>query len=252
MNSKREPLKIAFSTQKGGAGKTSLTVLTASYLHYVKNHNVVIIDCDYPQHSITDMRQRDLKLIQDDDFYNRMAYKQFTASDKKAYAVMESTPEYALEDAQNAAEQLQPDFIFFDLPGTINNHEVIEILSRMDYIIVPVSADRLVVESSLQFGLAIQEELINVGKSTIKGIHFLWNMVDGREKTELYDVYEQVIKHFGFSFLKTYIPDTKRFRKEQSTQHKALFRSTLFPVDNILLKGSNIDSLVDELLEILQ
>ena len=27
---------VAFSTQKGGAGKTTLTVLAASYLHYVK------------------------------------------------------------------------------------------------------------------------------------------------------------------------------------------------------------------------
>lgn len=27
---------VAFSTQKGGAGKTTLTVLAASYLHYVR------------------------------------------------------------------------------------------------------------------------------------------------------------------------------------------------------------------------
>ena len=32
---KKEPLFIAFSTQKGGAGKTTLTVLMASYLYYV-------------------------------------------------------------------------------------------------------------------------------------------------------------------------------------------------------------------------
>ena len=41
---------VAFSTQKGGAGKTTLTVLAASYLHYVKGFNVAVIDCDYPQH----------------------------------------------------------------------------------------------------------------------------------------------------------------------------------------------------------
>lgn len=34
---KKEPLFIAFSTQKGGAGKTTLTVLMASYLYYVKD-----------------------------------------------------------------------------------------------------------------------------------------------------------------------------------------------------------------------
>ena len=29
----KDPIYLAFSTQKGGAGKTTLTVLVASYLH---------------------------------------------------------------------------------------------------------------------------------------------------------------------------------------------------------------------------
>ena len=45
---KDKPLYVAFSTQKGGAGKTMLTVLMASYLHYVKGYDVVVIDCDFP------------------------------------------------------------------------------------------------------------------------------------------------------------------------------------------------------------
>ena len=53
---KKEPLFIAFSTQKGGAGKTTLTVLMASYLYYVKGYDVAVVDCDYPQFSIKDMR----------------------------------------------------------------------------------------------------------------------------------------------------------------------------------------------------
>ena len=32
---KMKPVFIAFSTQKGGVGKTTFTVLAASYLHYV-------------------------------------------------------------------------------------------------------------------------------------------------------------------------------------------------------------------------
>ena len=48
----KKSLCVAFSTQKGGAGKTTLTVLVASYLHYVKGYDVVVVNCDYPQHSI--------------------------------------------------------------------------------------------------------------------------------------------------------------------------------------------------------
>ena len=43
---------VALSPQKGGAGKTTLTVLMASYLHYVRGIDVAIIDCDFPQYSI--------------------------------------------------------------------------------------------------------------------------------------------------------------------------------------------------------
>lgn len=51
---KKEPTFIAFSTQKGGAGKTTLTVLMASYLYYVRGYDVVVVDCDFPQFSIKD------------------------------------------------------------------------------------------------------------------------------------------------------------------------------------------------------
>jgi cellulose biosynthesis protein BcsQ len=122
----------------------------------------------------------------------------------------------------------------------------------MDYIIAPIAADRLVLESTLQYVVTINDALISVGKAKIKGMHLLWNLVDGREKTELYEVYEDVIEKLGFPILKTYIPDSKRFRKEQSVSHKALFRSTLFPADKILVKGSNLDALVNELLETLK
>ena len=44
----KETKYVAFSTQKGGAGKTTLTVLVASYLHYVKRYDVAVIDCDFP------------------------------------------------------------------------------------------------------------------------------------------------------------------------------------------------------------
>lgn len=72
-----EPIYVAFSTQKGGAGKTTLTVLTASYLHYVKGYNVAVVDCDFPQYSIKDMRERDMTSATGDDHYKAMAYEQF-------------------------------------------------------------------------------------------------------------------------------------------------------------------------------
>lgn len=248
----KKTLNVAFSTQKGGAGKTTLTVLVASYLHYVKGYNVAVVDCDFPQHSIAEMRERDLKMIEDDEYYKLMAYTQFTALGKKAYVVIESSPENAMEDARDVIDEMSPDFVFFDLPGTINNPAVIETLSNMDYVIAPIAADRLVLESTLQYMITINDALVTTGKAKIKGMYLLWNLVDGREKTELYEVYEDVIEKLGFPLFNTFLPDSKRFRKEQSVSHKALFRSTLFPADKTLVRGSKLDALVEELLDTLK
>lgn len=249
--SKKEPKYVAFSTQKGGAGKTTLTVLVASYLHYVKGFSVAVIDCDYPQHSIAEMRERDFKMVSDDEFYKGMAYEQFTRlGNKKAYPIIESNTKEALTDADALCEHGEYDYVFFDLPGTMNNRELVLALASMDYIIAPIAADRVVMESTLNYMISVRDNIVSTGKSNIKAMRLLWNLVDGREKSELYEVYEAVIRDLGFVALNTFIPDSKRFRKEQSINHKALFRSTLFPADKSLVKGSNIDALTDELLEL--
>ena len=250
---KKETKFIAFSTQKGGAGKTTLTVLVASYLHYVKGYNVAVIDCDFPQHSIFEMRERDFSMVEGDEYYKGMAYEQFTRMEgKKAYPVIESNTKEAIADAEHLIPQGDYDFIFFDLPGTLNNADLIPTLAKMDYIVAPIAADRLVLESTLDYIITVRDDIMGSGKASIKGIYLLWNLVDGREKSELYEIYEAVIRDLGFTTLKTFIPDSKRFRKEQSISHKALFRSTLFPMDKTLVKGSNIDALTDELLELLK
>ena len=133
----------------------------------------------------------------------------------------------------------------------MNNRNLVLALASMDYIIAPIAADRVVMESTLNYMIVVRDNIVNTGKSSIKAIRLLWNLVDGREKSELYEVYEGVIKELGFIALNTFIPDSKRFRREQSVNHKALFRSTLFPADKSLVKGSNIDALTDELLELI-
>jgi hypothetical protein len=71
-------------------------------------------------------------------------------------------------------------------------------------------------------------------------------MVDGREKSDLYHACDRAIEELGLQVMKTVLPDSKRFRREMTGGHKPVFRSTLFPVDKSLLKGSNIEKLITE------
>lgn len=248
-----EPIYVAFSTQKGGAGKTTLTVLAASYLHYVKGYNVAVVDCDFPQYSIKDMRERDMASTKNDDHYKVMAYEQFKRLQKKAYPVIGSRPEDATDTAIKLVKSGQSfDFIFFDLPGTINNANVVNTIATMDYIFCPIVADRVVMESSIRFATVVHEHLMSTGKTNIKGFYLLWNMVDGREKSELYEMYEKVCDQMALPVMKTFLPDSKRFRKEAATERKQVFRSTIFPADRMLIRGSNLDALVEEILTIIK
>jgi cellulose biosynthesis protein BcsQ len=249
---KKETLFIAFSTQKGGVGKTTLTVLAASYLHYVRGYDVAIVDCDYPQHSIVEMRERDVEQVTGDDHYKRLAHNQFTTLKKKAYPVEESKPVDAFKIAEALQQESDLDFIFFDLPGTLNSEGVVKTLATMDYIFVPISADRVVLESTLQFATLVNDNLITTGKSNIKKLSLVWNMVDGREKTELYHAYDNAIAELGLHVMRTVIPDSKRFRREMGATHRPVFRSTIFPVDKSLAKGSNVEELVNEICEIVR
>ena len=97
---------MAFSTQKGGVGKTTFTVLVASYLYYLKGYNVAVVDCDYPQHSIAEMRKRDLKTVMEDEHYKLMAYRQLQRIRKKAYPIAESTAEDAVTKADELLEKM--------------------------------------------------------------------------------------------------------------------------------------------------
>ncbi|MCL2738355.1 MAG: ParA family protein [Bacteroidales bacterium] len=250
----RETPFVSFSTQKGGMGKTSVTVLVSGYLHYVKRLRVAVIDCDYPQHSIVRERRRDSKLVMENDYFKRMAYGQFRNLGIKAYPVKESTAAEALHDADVLMEHAEKpfDLIFFDLPGTLNSEGVIKTLAAMDYIFTPISADRLVLESTLQYATMLSDHIISAGRGKLKGLYLFWNMVDGREKTPLYQVYEGAIAELGLQILKTSLPDSKRFRREMSIERRSVFRSTLFPPDRALLRDSNIEELSEEVCRIIK
>lgn len=251
---KKETLFIAVATQKGGVGKTALTVLLSSYLHYLKDYRVAVVDCDYPQYSINGMRERDKKMVTEDAHYKSLFYKQSKALSKKAYPIEVSRATEAIETVKTLINESEVplDFVFFDLPGTINAKGVLSTLAQMDYIFTPITADRMVLESSLEYAALINEQIITTGKGKIKDLFLLWNLVDAREHGHLYEVYEDVIAELGLQIMKTSLPDTKRFRHEITTEHRPIFRSTLLPADKRLIRGSNLDEFVEEFLEIVK
>lgn len=113
-------LKIAISSQKGGVGKSTCTILVAGVLHYLKNFNCAIVDGDDPQHSIHVLRQRDMEAVGQSDFLKVALYRQFERIHKKSYPIIRSNPVSAVEDLekyQREHPEQHFDIVLFDLPA---------------------------------------------------------------------------------------------------------------------------------------
>jgi len=245
-------LKISFSTPKGGVGKSTMTALLSSVLHYRLGFNVLVMDCDFPQHSLTNMRERDLKTIMQNDYHKRAAMKLYQSINKKAYPIISCKAEDALSKALEYLNEsaLEPDIIFFDLPGTANTKGVLTTLRTMDFIFSPITADRLVMESTLSFTKAFVGLPETDQSNKDQKMWMFWNQVDGREKTGIYEAYQSVISELDLSVMTSKIMDSKRFRKETDDTLNSVFRSSLLPAEPQLMKTTRMDLFVEEFLKI--
>lgn len=245
---------IAFSSQKGGVGKSTFTTLIASLMHYRLGYNVVVFDADFPQHSLMKMKNRDLEMVMENEFLKKLAYRQFTTINKKAYPILQYKAEEVLEAAYEFLEgsTTPVDAIFFDLPGTVNSSGILKALAGMNHIFTPMTADRVVMESTLVFSQLLQDVIMKKGKTSIESVNLFWNQVDGRENTPLYEIYDSLIKQLGLSVMNSQIKNSTRFRKESEINSKQVFRSTLMPPDERLIKACQLDMFMKEFLKIIQ
>ena len=118
----------------------------------------------------------------------------------------------------------------------------------MDYIFTPISADKVVLESSLSFAMAIQKLLVKNEACRLAGLYlFLEHGGRAGRKQTFTPPTTRPLRELELPLMKTFIPDTKRYKKELVADKKAVFRSTLFPASRPLVRGSNLEELITEI-----
>ena len=131
--------------------------------------------------------------------------------------------------------------------GEINLTAPTEPTKYMDYVFTPIIQDRMVMQSSLSFLLALKDFIQQNPDMPLKEIRMFWNRMDGRVSKRLSYQYGLLFKELGLKALDTVIPDMERYGRETSPEERILFRSTLFPPSGKLLKGSGLDTLAGEI-----
>lgn len=203
---------------------------------------MAVWDCDYPQHSDIRFRQWETSEVKTNPYYNQRASQLFERLGRPVYPILGAKPEEAMEQVGSWLSQTktQYDIVLFDLPGTVNNRGVLQILDAMDYYFTPIEASLPVLESSLSFAATIQETLQKRGREG--RIHLFWNKIDRREKNPLYEKYEkEIILPLGLELMQSRFPLSSRFRKVMNADNRFFLISTIFPAGEASVRDTSID-----------
>lgn len=192
---------ILFGNQKGGIGKSTLSILTANALaDETFDYKVLVIDND-AQRSIISIREYDQEIVEEEnnDFEFTYDVKALTYSQIRE-KIVDFDKEY--------------DFIFIDTPGRIDleqdikQQEITKLLSFADYVFVPFKGGALNLDSTLRYAkllLDIQE----LRKNTSRPLS-LYGLVNFYRKNaitiqELNDEIEYLESNTNIQFMKAKI-----------------------------------------------
>ena len=252
-----DAIYVAFATQKGGVGKSTLTTLMASYLYYVEGVEVVAVDCDSSQHSMNVYRKHDLVVTKENPYLKRALHRFYSQFQKEPYEILLTSPKDALDVVNNYVDGVdkdrKPAVVFFDITGTINNPDIVYLISNMDYLFVPITTETGEMASSITFASNVLNNMMTVGGTNIKELRLVWNKINSREKTRLCDVMDNYMQKHGLTSLDTVLVKSNKFEKDgKELGTTGMFRSTMMPPDKRMLKGSNLEELVKEIREIIK
>ena len=226
---KKKSVFVAVSNQKGGVGKSTMLVALASLLNYTMDKSVAIVDCDATQRSLFNLRERDKEMVERNKRYMTLLEEQRLRG-CKIYPIKRVKPEDARAAAGEFAKTGEYDIIFIDLPGSMDVPGVLQTIFNVDYVLTPIAADNFVMDSSFRF----------------------WTKVKRRSNVEVLKNYSELMEKTGLKVLKSSIPELCRYEKELSMSSRTYFRCSLLPPPAGQLKGSGLQELANELLEILK
>jgi chromosome partitioning protein len=200
---------IIIGNQKGGAGKSTLTLLFANYLTLSRQKPVTVIDMDYQQ-SLAQKFER-AKVLENVEPYMvaALALDQFTKKKQE------------LKD--------HPQVLFLiDLPGKLDDDGLIEVFKAADLAICPFSYDEFSFESTVFFSLVLKKI-----KPAIP-IVYVPNRIKANVKYEiLKDVDEQLLL---LGEVTQAIPDRIDFQRANTFQTPDAVNPLLLPVFDHIYK----------------
>ena len=209
-------------------GKTTLSVLVASWLQYKRRIPVAVLDVDSSQLSVYNLRLRESEQM-DDEIRAR-----FNEQDIDPYPILPGDP----AGVPTLLAQLPADvqIVFVDLPGNIDVEGYETALAKVDYLLVPMETSEFSVTTGFSYLSAIRQiDLLPADRCRV-----VWNKYKESRDGALADQLEERFRQYGFESLKSRIPQRDSYQDSAN-------RSTMFPVPATYLRNSGLKDLFAEI-----
>ena len=244
--SEHKPTIVVFANQKGGAGKTTTLILTASDLFYGHNKNVFVIDADYPQHSVKGLRDIEIDYLKNDEQFIR----QFMKYGKKPLYNVLPTPMQNVFDRVNPSEasgyeiasfpDFNTEFILIDTPGSLAVDGIADVLLNVDVIVIPLEPEQMSLSSAVQFVGALNKLIDGTGANT--KIVAVWNKIRIQSHASIMESQAEFFRSRGVHVLDNYIPESVTLKRSET-------RSTVLPIN---INSLSLTGLMAELTGVLK
>jgi chromosome partitioning protein len=192
-----------YGNQKGGVGKSTLTILSGNYLSLDKDWPVTILDMDYQQ-SISQKFEK-AKVLENEEPYDVLP------------ANLESFPMLIPVLTKN-----KKDVVLIDLPGKLDDDGLIPVFEAADLVICPFSYDEFTFESTVLFTVVLKK--VNPKIDVV----FIPNRIKANVKFEIMSEVNEQLSKFGR--ITSAIPDRIDFQRITTFQTPLSLYGIITPV----------------------
>ena len=162
---------ILFANQKGGVGKSTLSVLFSNYLTLAKNNMVTVYDMDF-QRSLYNKAQT-AQVVENQSLY------EVEAAELKQFGII-------YEKAKT-----NDHIIIIDLAGKMDDDNLVPVFQKSDLILCPFCYDEYSVSSTIEFSFVITQ--LNPKAKIV----FIPNRVKANVKYETLESVHKALNQFG-------------------------------------------------------
>jgi len=196
-------MNIIIGNQKGGAGKSTFSVILANYLTLEKKCPVKLVDMDYQQSVIQKFEKA--KLLENDEPY------EVVPTDIESFPVL-----------KRALDKTPGCIILIDLPGKLDDEGLLDVFNYADLLICPFAYDEMTFVSTVHFALVLKH--LNAKLPMV----FVPNRIKANAKFEIMQEVDEQLGKLGT--LTPMLPDRIDFQRITTFQTPPSLMPVTIPV----------------------